>query len=131
MHQCQHLSAVERYLVKAVKSEALSRRRTAVGPGEPQAEAAVLRATPSRQRPRVKVGEHGQRDGGERHKRQERQDEESDDEARVTCDLWEILTCLPYVCEEEICLLWAEILTFSSAETLTSSWEGSASEAGS
>ena len=69
-HQCQHLSAVERYLVKAVKSEAVSRRRTAVGPGEPQAEA-VLRAPPSRQRPRVKVGEHGERDGGERRKRQE------------------------------------------------------------
>jgi len=58
-------------------------------------------------------------------------EEESDDEVRVICDLWEIGTCLPYVFSAVICLLWAEILTFSSAETLTSSWVDSASEAGS
>lgn len=58
-------------------------------------------------------------------------EEESDGEAMVTCDPGETGTCLPCVFWAETCLLWAGIWTSSSEETLTSSWAGSVSEAGS
>jgi len=58
-------------------------------------------------------------------------EEESDGAARVTCDPGETETCLPCVFWAGTCPLWAGIWTSSSGETLTSSWAGSFSEAGS